>query len=185
MKYTDEESQNAKTLKIVRGISQAVSQKYDSKGAPWGLDQETGKPIEIGLQREKEIPFTEKGIMDGFGITINGNILKLSYHSEIALKDVYQKKKFEEDIIDTMEQCISFIKKEYKKVAKETLSLKMKGEPVLRVEHMNKTRSWVTGYCLYEIEGIENDKVDQTRKERLEKNIKFWDNFKKKDSKAD
>ena len=49
--------------------------------------------------------------MDGFGVSINGNILKVNYHSEISLKEVYEKK-FEEEISGILEDCVSFLKKE-------------------------------------------------------------------------
>lgn len=168
---------NMSTLEIIQGISQAVANKHDGSRE----DDGKGEFQKIGLRREEETPFTDRRLMDGFGVSINGNKLKLNYHSEIHIKEVYGNK-FEDKIVDIMEQCVSFLKKEYKKVTKNTLSLKKIGEEQIRVEHMNKVRSWVTAYCLYEIAGIEKpDKLGDTFEKRLDKKVKDWLGLSKKD----
>ena len=172
-------SDNDNIIKILNGISQAVSNKFHGSRE----DDGKGDVQKIGLRREEEIPFTSKGIIDGFGVSISGNKLKLSYHSEISLKEVYGKK-FEEKITDVMEQCITYLKKEYKKYTKKTLGLKMIDEPVINVEHMNRIRSWVTAACLYEVEGLEKNPKDETFENRMKDTEKYWNAFnKKKDNK--
>ena len=99
----------ATTLEIIQGISQAIANKHDGSREDGGK----GDLQKIGLRREEEVPFTDRRLIDGFGVTMGGNQLKLHYQSEIHLKEVYQKK-FEEEINDILENCISFIKKEYK-----------------------------------------------------------------------
>lgn len=160
------------TIEIIQGIAQAVANSHD------GAHTEDGKGEgyqEIGLKREELKDFRDRRIMDGFKVAINGNTLILSYQSEIALKDVYEKK-FENEILDTLEECISFIKKEYKKITKKALSLKMIDEPDIKVEHMNKIRSWVTAKSLYTIDGIElhNDSLEKSWKERLAPKTREW-----------
>ncbi len=160
----------ATTLEIIQGISQAVANKHD------GAREDDGKGDfqKIGLRRDKEVPFTDRRLIDGFGVSMNGNKLKLHYQSEIHLKEVYETK-FEQEISDTLDECIKFLKKEYKRNTKNSLGLKMVGEPVIRVEHMNKVRSWVTAYCIYEIEGIEKpNKLGDTFEKRLDKKVKNW-----------
>lgn len=161
-------------MEIIQGISQAVANKHHGSRE----DDGKGEFQDIGLRRDEVVPFTDRGIMDGFGVSIGGNKLKLHYQSEISLKEVYQKK-FEDEITDVMEQCIAFVKKEYRKATKSSLSLKMVGEPVIRVEHMNKVRSWVTAYCIYEVAGLEKPE-DETYEKRLKATEKYWNNLDKK-----
>ncbi|KKQ97097.1 MAG: hypothetical protein UT24_C0053G0004 [Candidatus Woesebacteria bacterium GW2011_GWB1_39_12] len=162
------------TIEIIQGISQVMANKHD------GCVDESGEPILIGLRREEPVSIHDKRIMDGFGVNINGNKLKLSYHGQISLKEVYETK-FEEKITDIIEQCAAFLKREYKKVTKKALGLKMIGEPTVRVEHMNKTRSWVLANCIYELIGLDGmSSVDETAKERLDAVTKNWAAMRKK-----
>jgi len=153
----------ASTIEIVNGISQAMMKSHD------GALDEDGKPVEIGLRREQPTSIHDKRIMDGFGVNIMGNKLKLTYQSEIALKEVHGKK-FEQNITDIMSDCISFLKKEYKSITKNSLGLKMIGEPIVRVEHMNRIRSWVLAHCIYEIEGINQE----TNEKEIDKSFEKW-----------
>lgn len=167
------------TLEIVNAISQAASNKED------GAREDNGKSNdfqEIGLRREEGQPIYDKRIMDGFNINFKGNKLKLSYQSEISLKEVYATK-FEDEITDILEQCIKFIKKEYKSITKKSLGLKMIDEPIIRVEHMNKIRSWVVAYCWYEISGIDEVNDSGTSEDRLKKAEKDWVELTKKNYK--
>ena len=141
------------TFEIVRGISQALANKHD------GATDEKGKPVEIGLRREKPTPHTERRMMDGFDAKVSGRTLRLNYHSEISIKEVH-KSTFEQEIIDVMESCLSYLKKEYKAATTNTLKVKKIDEHVINVSHMNSFRSWVQAYCLYELSGIEDNKEE-------------------------
>ena len=153
----------ATTIEIINGISQAMTLAHDG-----AIDQK-GDPIKIGLRREEPVSIHDKRIIDGFGVRINGNKLILNYHGQISLKEVYEFN-FEQKITDILNQCVSFLKSEYKKVTKNTLSLKALGEPKIRVEHMNKYRSWVIANCVYEISGIK----EETNEKVLNKSFKKW-----------
>ena len=75
----------SKMLDVVRGISQALSQKYDG-----AVDPKTGEKVKIGLQREADIPHTERPIMDGFSVVFYGDKLCIKYQSEVMLKEVLE-----------------------------------------------------------------------------------------------
>ena len=60
-------------LDIVKGINQAAANAYD------GAITEEGEPLDIGLQRDKETPITDKRVMDGFGVTFNGTTMRVNY----------------------------------------------------------------------------------------------------------
>jgi len=162
----------ADMLKIVRGISQAVANSHD------GAIDENGDPVTIGLKREEGVPITDKRVMDGFNVSFYGDQLCVHYHSEVFLKEVHDKK-FESNVEQMIESIVSFIKKEYRKITKESLSLKKEGEIDVQVQASSRVRSWVTAKCYYNV-GSYGDgadrigdpdpyKVDKTFKDFLSK----------------
>lgn len=155
-----------KILDMVEYINQVVSNTYDG-----ALDKE-GKPIKSGLKREEEVSFTERRTMDGFKVKISGNKLILLYHSEIPLSD-FHKKDFKEEVGETVKDIISYIKKEYKKVSGEALTLTEEGEPQIEVSKTSKVRAWLTSKCFYKIGGVKEGEKDQET-EKLDKAIKTW-----------
>lgn len=158
----------SKILDMVEYINQVVSNTYDG-----ALDKED-KPIKSGLKREKEISFTERRIMDGFKVKISGNKFILLYHSEIPVSD-FHKKDFKEEVGETVKEIISYIKKEYKKLSGETLTLTEEGEPQIEVSKTSKVRAWLTSKCFYKIGGIKDtDKNKDQETEKLDKAIKTW-----------
>lgn len=156
-----EKSPQTKTLEIIQNIAQACVRNYD------GATDEEFNPLEIGLRREKPVGDSERRFIDGFKVSFTGNRMNLTYQSEIHLKEVYQKD-FEGYIGDILGEIISFIKKEYKKITKKSLGLKMVKEPHVRVERMNRVRCWVIASCAYEIEGIDKpETMGKTWQDRL------------------
>ena len=74
-------------LAIVRGISQAPANAYDgSQDERYSYDGESRK---IGLKREEGDPIVDSRVVDGFGVVFHGNLLCISYQSDIKLKEVY------------------------------------------------------------------------------------------------
>lgn len=138
----------ATALEIVRGISQVLANTYD------GALDENGEPIKIGLKREQEVKITDRRVMDGFGCTISGNRLKISYQSEHPLKEVHQDNRFESDIASMIESIKKFLTKEYKKVTGETLSLTKDGEIDIFVQSISRQRTDVCAQQHYKIGGL-------------------------------
>tara|TARA_Y100001937_G_scaffold107499_1_gene150229 strand:- start:16272 stop:16802 length:531 start_codon:yes stop_codon:yes gene_type:complete len=134
----------ATTLEIIQGIQQAAANAYD------GALDENGEPVKAGLKREEGNPLIDKRVMDGFNVSFYGNRLCLSYHSEIRLKEVYGGN-FEADTEQMIEDIASFLKKEYKKVTGNSLSLKAVGEVDVLVQNTSKVRTWVQAKKHYEI----------------------------------
>ena len=81
----------ATVYEIVQGLSQAAANAYD------GAMTEDGDPIKAGLKREEGDPLIDKRVMDGFNVKFHGNMMRLSYMSEVTLKEVYANG-FESDI---------------------------------------------------------------------------------------
>ena len=137
---------------IVKGINQAAVNAYD------GAVNEKGEPLDIGLQREKPTPITDRRVLDGFGVTFLGNNMRLSYHREVATNEVMTNK-LKGEVETSIEEVASFLKKEYKKITGDTLKLKkIPGEVIGNVQSTSRVRSWVQAQCHYEIQGADNTK---------------------------
>jgi len=155
-----------KVVDVLRGISQAAAGMYD------GALDEDGEPIKVGLKREEGNPLLDKRVIDGCKIRCSGKTLIVSYHSELLLKDVYAKN-LESELEQTMSDIVSYLKKQYRKITGNTLSLKEKGECDARVESTSRVRVFVTARKDYEIGNMDDvEEVGNPSEDGLEKNFK-------------
>jgi len=158
----------ATVYEIVQGLSQAAANAYD------GALDENGEPLLAGLKREEGDPILDKRVMDGFNVKFYGNMMCLTYQSEVQLKEVYASG-FESDIESQLAEIVKFLQKEYKKITNKSVSLTTEGEVDVRVENSSRVRSWVTAKMHYKVSGLGEDmEVAAPSKERLESN---WKNF--------
>ena len=158
-------------LDIVRGISTAAARGYDG-----ALDSD-GQPLKIGLKREEGDPVLDKRIIDGFKASIAGNMLIIKYQAEIMLKDVY-KGDFEGEVEQRMKDIVSFLKKEYKKITGNALTLTKEDEPDVLVQSISKVRTIVNATQNFKIGGIpDQPELGTTVEERLSTAIKDWIGF--------
>jgi len=165
-------AEKSNILEIIQGIQQAASNAYD------GALDENGEPLKIGLRREEGNPILDKRVMDGFGVCFYGNRLKIKYQSEVMLKEVHQGD-FEGDITQRIQDISSFLKKEYKKVTGNSLSLtKEDKEPDILVQSVSRIRSWVEANQMFKIGGIPDEpKIADTVEKRLDDSVKKWIGF--------
>ena len=140
----------ATVYEIVQGLSQAAANAYD------GALDENGEPLLVGLQREEGDPILDKRVMDGFNVRFSGNLMCLSYMSEVQLKEVYANG-FETRIEEQIAEIVTFLKKEYRKIQGESVTLTKEGEIDVRVENSTRVRSWVTGVVKYRVGGLNED----------------------------
>jgi len=138
----------ATVYEIVQGLSQAAANAYD------GAMDENGEPLKAGLQREEGDPILDKRVMDGFNVRFYGNMMCLSYMSEVQLKEVYASG-FESDVEQRMADIVSFLKKEYSKIQGGAVALTKEGEIDVRVENSSRIRSWVTAKIHYRVGGLD------------------------------
>ena len=157
------------TMDIINGIAAAVANTHDG-----ALDDE-GNPQEIGLRREEGRPLLDQRVMDGFRVKLHGNKLCIMYHSECKLKDVHDKR-FEGDVEDIIDNIEKFIKKEYRKVTKQTLGLKKEGETDIMMQYVSRVRSFVQATRWYKVNSYEKG-VEEVGVPSDEKRIE--DGFKK------
>ena len=161
------------SLDIIRGVAQAAANCYDG-----ALDDE-GNPVKIGLKREEGNPILDSRNMDGFKVKFHGNRLVCTYQSDIKLKDVY-KGKLENEVEQTISDIVKHLKKQYKKVTGNTLSLTPEGDADLRVQSTSRVRVFVTANKTYKVgglESVEDAKKSSKEREKLETSFKsFLDN---------
>ena len=146
----------ASVLDIVRGISQAAANAYD------GALDENGELLKVGLKREEGHPIHDSRVMDGFKVSYYPDSICIHYHSEVKLKEVYSGT-FEQDTEAMINQIAKFIKKEYKKVTGNALTLTKEGDLEAIVQNTSRVRTWVQAKCFYKIGGA--DKADPVRGE--------------------
>lgn len=144
----------ASILDVINGISQVLHAKHHGGS-------------EMGLKRESEdliqgCSIYDPRMMDGFGVQYQGNMLIIKYHSEMPLIKVHDKN-FETDVRHTMKEVSSFIKKEYKKLAKKTLDLTEHGDINIMVQTVNRRTAHVNAVQVYQIDGVEGYKKQETK----------------------
>jgi hypothetical protein len=158
----------ATTLEIINGISQVVSNTYD------GALDDKGEPIKIGLRREEGHPIHDSRVMDGFGVKFHGDILCIYYHAEIQLKEVYSGT-FEDDTESMINDISKYLKKEYKKVTGDTLTLTSQGDINAIVQNTSKVRVWVQASKEYKIGGMSGtDPVKGESKDSVDAKFKSF-----------
>lgn len=157
-------------LELINGIQQVMSKAHD------GALDDDGKPVKIGLRREKGHPLLDSRVMDGFNIHFEGCCLRIVYQSEYTLKELHRPG-FESDIEDTFAKISSFIKKEFKKITGKNLTLKELGDCTTDVRTLSALRTWVEAEKKYEIGGMEKKgvvPVPHARKPNLNESLKNW-----------
>ena len=162
---------------IIQGINQAASNAHDG-----AVDAE-GEPLDIGLERDKSTPITDRRVMDGFGVTFSGNIMKVNYTRELPSREIADNK-LKTEIESSIEEVTKFLKKEYKNITKETLKLKKKGSLAMgNVQSTSRVRSWVQAHCEYEIQGADKKDLPDTTPRDVDSAIKSFLELGKKQSK--
>jgi hypothetical protein len=152
----------ATVYEIVQGLSQAAANAYD------GALGEDNEQLVAGLRREDGDPILDKRVMDGFNVRFAGDMMCISYHSEVMLKEVYASG-FESEMEQQIGDIASFLKKEYTKITGNSVSLAEEGEIDVRVESSSRIRSWVTAVKHYKVGGLAKEmQVNAASEDRLD-----------------
>ena len=112
-------------------------------------------------------------MMDGFKVRFVANKMILSYHSEIKLKEVHDKG-FEDEMGRMCNEIVKFLKKEYKKVTGDSVTLTKEGELDVYVQKTSNIRAWVQVNCTYKIGGIGEIEGANEPKRDVDASIKKW-----------
>jgi hypothetical protein len=99
--------------------------------------------------------------------------LVLTYQSEIKMQDVHGRK-FESDIEDYLAKIVKFIKKEYKNITKDSLSLEKIDKPLIRVETVSRQRTWVVAKQEYKVGRVEMEDTGESERVKMAAATKKW-----------
>tara|TARA_R100000008_G_C3585989_1_gene172344 strand:+ start:3439 stop:4002 length:564 start_codon:yes stop_codon:yes gene_type:complete len=164
----------ATTLEIVKGIKQAMANAYDGAHDERLVDGED-LVKKIGLRREEGCPLTDTRNMDAVFVKIHGSTLYVYYHTEVLSKDSHDaqlKSEIEQRISDT----VAYLKKEYRKINGESLSLGAGMDLDIHLEFISRRRVSVMGCQGYPIKGMGEDVEDMAQMgsdpDRLDKSIR-------------
>ena len=171
----------ANILDIVRGLGQAAANAYD------GALDESGEPLQLGLKREKGHPVLDSRVMDGFKVRFAADKMIVTYHGEVMMKEIHPRNQFENEIEQKFADILKYLKKEYRKITKDSVNLKEDGEADIMVQSTSRVRNWVQAKKAYIIKGAEGvDKVGRPSNDKLEDSIrKFLDKSTTKKAKND
>lgn len=160
------------TLDIIRGISQAAANAYD--GSHMESYSSDGEARKVGLKREDGNPLIDKRVMDGFSVKFHGNKLCIKYHAEVKLKEVYAGS-FESDTESMINDIAKFLKKEYKVITGNSLSLTPEGEVDILVQNTSRVRTWCQAHRFYNIGSInEVSAVGDPSEDNMDKDFKAF-----------
>jgi len=142
----------ATVLEIIQGLSQVAANSYD------GATDENGEAKQTGLRRDEEVAIRDKRVLDGFKIKLHsGNKLCVMYTTEVLLRDISDKGKYEDSLLQNVADIVAYIKKEYRKVTGSALSLKeLKEEPKFEMIQTSRIRTEAKITCHYEVGGLES-----------------------------
>jgi len=157
---------------IIKGINQAAANAYD--GTHDSRYTEEGKETPIGLNREEGCPINDSRVMDGFKVRMSGPKLMITYQSEIPMRD-FHNSKMADEIEQIYSKIASFLKKEYKKITGETLTLTSDGDADILAQNMSKVRTWVQCLKTYTVGGLKDVvPVGEPSEDRLEAGFKTF-----------
>ena len=130
-------------LDIITGLNQAASNSYDA----YEIDEE------IGLKREQGHPVLDRRVIDGFRVRFAANKMIVTYQSEMRLEELHPRNRFENEIERKFADIIKYLKKEYKKVKKASVTLTEDNEADIMVQTTSRYHTWVQAKKQYNIGG--------------------------------
>ena len=160
----------ATVYEIIQGLSQAAANAYD------GALREDYEPVNTGAsRREQGNALIDRRVMDGFGVKFYGNMMCLTYQSEIQLKEIYGPG-FESDIDQRMADIAGWIKKEYKRITGNSVTLTAEGEVDIFAENSSRVRTWVTAKKHFKVAQLDEAMNDNNSGNR---NVveRSWEDF--------
>ena len=159
---------------VLKGIHQAAANAYD--GAHDEKISSDGVARKAGLTREEGDVVLDSRLMDGFNVSFMGDKLVLKYQGECRLSDTHDRNKFENDITSRIKDIVKYLKKEYKSLTGDALTLTKVGEIDILVQYISRVRCSVQASCIYNVAGLKGvvSVREPSDEKRLDNAIKDW-----------
>tara|TARA_Y100001973_G_C5200096_1_gene336981 strand:- start:2683 stop:3261 length:579 start_codon:yes stop_codon:yes gene_type:complete len=169
---------------IVKGIQQAYANSYD------GSLSEDGEKNSPELSRDEQGKFGRDrtfSLYDNYSIKIHKDILEVVYNYETmktnGLKLEAPKDKIEQHCEESIENIVSHLKKEYKKVTGESLSLSSPSKVKHDIQDISRHRAYACSRKSFKIGGMDTSHMTDPLgdpKKRLDDSIKNFLDLAKK-----
>lgn len=140
-------------LDIITGLNQAAANSYDA----YEIEEE------IGLKREQGHPILDRRVIDGFRVRFSANKMIVTYQSEVRLDELHPRNQFENEIERKFGDIVKFLKKEYKKIKKTSVTLTEDSEADIMVQGTSRYHTWVQAKKQYNIGSSDNDVISLRR----------------------
>ena len=163
----------ATVYEIIQGLGQAAANAYD--GAHDESLQADGRARLVNLSREDGHLINDRRVMDGFGVKFHGPLLRVTYQAETRIKEV-QDNGFEDEVGRKLQEIVKFLKKEYKAITGNTVTLTKEGDHHILVQRISNYRTDVQAHCDYRIGGLTEvvDVEEGSADDRLDKAVRDW-----------
>ena len=140
----------ATVLDVIKGLNQAAANAYD------GALDENGEALKIGLKREEGHPILDSRIIDGFRVRFAGPKMVVTYQSEMRVDELHPRNQFENEINLKFGDIIKFLKKEYKIITKNSVTLTEDADADIQVQTTSRKHTWVQAHKQYAIGGFDD-----------------------------
>ncbi len=158
----------ASILDIVKGLNQAAANAYDA----YELEEK------IGLKREEGHPILDSRVIDGFKVRFAANKMIVTYQSEMRLEELHPRNQFENEIEQKFADIAKFLKKEYKKIMKSSVTLTEDSDADILVQTTSRVHSWVQAKKQYNLGPVDGDIVSVNKTSDRSKDVPYEKKFK-------
>ena len=158
----------ATILDIIKGLNQAAANAYDA----YEIEEE------IGLKREEGHPVLDSRVIDGFKVRFAANKMIVTYQSEMRLEELHPRNKFENEIEQKFADIAKFLKKEYKKIMKGTVTLTEDADANILVQTTSRVHSWVKATKQYNLGPVDGDIISLRKISDRSKDVSYEKQFK-------
>ena len=139
----------ATVLDVIKGLDQAAANAYD------GALDENGDALKIGLNREEGDPVIDSRLIDGFKVRFAGPKMIVTYQSEMRVNELHPRNQFENEINAKFSDIAKFLKKEYKNITKDSVTLTEDSDAEIMVQTTSRNHTWVQAHKQYAVGGFD------------------------------
>ena len=128
--------------KIVQALKQIEANTF-----PGALDK-GGKPRD-------DMPIGKSN--NGFKLSISGERVVIKYQEELDIRRV-QDKNFNSEVEQKFADILKYLKKEYKEITGNSLSLKKESEIDVLIQSLSRFRTWINASQIFSLSGLKDQK---------------------------